>query len=221
MSTRLIRMPKKNKTLNLPDYEGIGLNSEMAYIQKARPLQSLSATDLTLPEFKILDAYLARINSHEPEKRTIKIERGALEKILGVSRILKDDLDKRLRHLFQVIEIKDDRKGNGFKLISLFEEAEAATISNVTNTVVKDTNNMSKGLRKARKSWWQAFGVQFRKKNDSLDSHQSCKNLCRFQGYLKQIQAHSLPNFAVHHSAYKPYFSGGRRLLPQEQRRIS
>ena len=118
-------MPKKNKTLNLPDYEGIGLNSEMAYIQKARPLQSLSATDLTLPEFKILDAYLARINSHEPEKRTIKIERGALEKILGVSRILKDDLDKRLRHLFQVIEIKDDRKGNGFKLISLFEEAEA------------------------------------------------------------------------------------------------
>lgn len=125
MSTRLIRMSKKNKTLNLPDYEGIGLNSEMAYIQKARPLQSLSATDLTLPEFKILDAYLARINSHEPEKRTIKIERGALEKILGVSRILKDDLDKRLRHLFQVIEIKDDRKGNGFKLISLFEEAEA------------------------------------------------------------------------------------------------
>lgn len=120
-------MPKNTKILKLPDYEGSGLNSENAYIQKARPLQSLSATNLTLPEFKILDAYLARINSHDPEKRTIKIERGELEKILGVSRILKDDLDKRLRHLFQVIEIKDDRNrnGNGFKLISLFEEAEA------------------------------------------------------------------------------------------------
>ncbi len=31
----------------------------------------------------------------------------------------------------------------------VFEEAEAATVSNVTNTVVKDSNNMSKGLRKA------------------------------------------------------------------------
>ena len=115
----------EEKKSGLPDYEGIGLCPETAYIQKARPLQSLSATDLTLPEFKILDAYLARINSHDPEKRTVKIEKGELERILGISRILKDDLTKRLRHLFQVIEVKDENKCHGFKIISLFEKAEA------------------------------------------------------------------------------------------------
>ena len=101
------------------------MNPESAYVQKARPLQSLAETDLTLPELKILDAYLARVNSHSPEKRTVRLEKGELEQLLGVSRILKDDLNKRLRHLFQVIEVKDENKTQGFKLINLFEEADA------------------------------------------------------------------------------------------------
>lgn len=118
-------MPKRRKLPRLPDYEGMGAHSEYAEIQKARPLQSLSETDLTLPEFKILDAYLARINSHDPDKRTVQLEKGELEKALGVTRILKDDLNKRLRHLFQIIEVKDENKRKGFKLINLFEEADA------------------------------------------------------------------------------------------------
>ncbi|MBQ8012381.1 MAG: replication initiation protein [Oscillospiraceae bacterium] len=118
-------MPRRKKLPPIPDYEGTGKTPEKAYIQKARPLQSLSETDLTLPELKILDAYLARINSHNPDKRTVKLEKGELERYLGVSRILKDDLNKRLRHLFQVIEVKDENKRKGFKLINLFEEADA------------------------------------------------------------------------------------------------
>lgn len=118
-------MPKRLKLPKLPDYEGMGAHSEYAEIQKARPLQSLSETDLTLPEFKILDAYLARINSHDPDKRTVKLEKGELEKALGVTEIKQDDLEKRLRHLFQIIKVKDDRKRKGFKLINLFEEADA------------------------------------------------------------------------------------------------
>lgn len=118
-------MPKRRKPPKLPDYEGMGAHSEYAEIQKARPLQSLSETDLTLPEFKILDAYLARINSHDPDKRTVKLEKGELEKALGVTEIKQDDLEKRLRHLFQIIKVKDDRKRKGFKLINLFEEADA------------------------------------------------------------------------------------------------
>ena len=118
-------MPKRKKLPKNLSYEGMGTNSENAEIQKARPLQSLSETELTLPEFKILDAYLARINSHDKSKRTVILEKGELEKALGVTRILKDDLNKRLRHLFQVIEVKDDRKRKGFKLINLFEEADA------------------------------------------------------------------------------------------------
>lgn len=108
----------------MPDYEGMGAYSDNAEIQKARPLQSLSETDLTLPEFKILDAYLARINSHN-NKRTVRLEKGELEKALGISEIKQEDLEKRLRHLFQVIKIKDNRKRKGFKLINLFEEADA------------------------------------------------------------------------------------------------
>lgn len=118
-------MPKRKKIPPVPDYEGAGKTPEKAYIQKARPLQSLSETDLTLPELKILDAYLARINSHDPDKRTVRLEKGELEKVLGVTRILKDDLNNRLRHLFQIIEVKDENKRKGFKLINLFEEADA------------------------------------------------------------------------------------------------
>lgn len=114
-------MPKRKR---LPNYTGIK-NTKSGCIQKSRPLQTLSETSLTLPEFKILDIYLSRINSHRPEKRTVKFEKGELERCLGVSRILKDDLDKRLRNLFQVVEVKDERKRKGFKLINLFEEADA------------------------------------------------------------------------------------------------
>ena len=118
-------MPKRKKLPKMPDYEGMGTHSDNAEIQKARPLQSLSETDLTLPEFKILDAYLARINSHDPDKRTVRLEKGELEKALGISEIKQDDLETRLRHLFQVIKVKDERKRKGFKLINLFEEADA------------------------------------------------------------------------------------------------
>ena len=87
-------MQKCKKVPIIPDYEGMGINPNNAEIQKSRPLQSLSETDLTLPEFKILDAYLARINSHDSNKRTVRLEKGELEKALGVSEIKQDDLEK-------------------------------------------------------------------------------------------------------------------------------
>lgn len=118
-------MPKRKTLPPSSDYEGIGRNPSKAYIQKSRPLQTLAETGLTLPEFKILDAYLARIDSHNPDKRTVKLEKGELERYLGISRILKEDLNQRLRHLFQTIEVKDENKRKGFKLINLFEEADA------------------------------------------------------------------------------------------------
>jgi hypothetical protein len=119
-------MPKRKKIPDIPDYKGAGTSPGNLLVQKSNPLQSLSETNLTLPEFKILDAFLSRIDSRNPEKRTVCFEKGELENLLNVSRILKDDLDKRLRHLFQVVEVKDNTKKRGFKLVSLFEEAEAA-----------------------------------------------------------------------------------------------
>ena len=117
-------MPKRKKLPEIPNMLGLG-NPDKLTVQKSNPLQSLAKTELTLPELKILDVYLSRIDSHDPEKRTVVIEKGELEQVLGVSRILKQQLKGRLRNLFQVVEVEDDTKPDGFKLVSLFEEADA------------------------------------------------------------------------------------------------
>lgn len=117
-------MPKRKRLPVIPDYEGLPRNQDSMIVQKSNPLQTLANTSMTLPELKILDVYLARIDSHNPDKRSVRFEKGELERLLGVSRILKDDLDKRLRHLFQVVRIDDETSSDGFVLFSLFEKAE-------------------------------------------------------------------------------------------------
>nr|WP_303661861.1 replication initiation protein [Bacteroides intestinalis] len=117
-------MPRRKKLPAVPDYKGAGKEPENLLVQKSNPLLSLSETGLTLAEFKILDAYLARINSHDPEKRFIRFEKGEIENLLGVSQIKSDDLEKRVQNLFQTIKIRDANKRKGFTLIALFEKAE-------------------------------------------------------------------------------------------------
>lgn len=95
-------------------------------VQKSLPLFSLWRSDLTLAEFKILDTYLSRIDSHKPDKRTIVFEKGELEKLLGVKRIRIEELDERLKHLGTPIKIDDNTsKSKKFARISLFEKAVA------------------------------------------------------------------------------------------------
>lgn len=117
-------MPRRKKLPVIPDYKGAGKEPDNLLVQKSNPLLSLSETGLTLAEFKILDAYLGRINSHIPEKRFIRLEKGEIERLLGVSQIKSDDLEKRVRNLFQTVKIKDGNKRKGFTLIALFEKAE-------------------------------------------------------------------------------------------------
>ena len=50
--------------------------------------------------------------------------------MLGVTRILPKDLDKRINNLFQVVTIKDKTKLNGFKKIALFEKVECGQDEN-------------------------------------------------------------------------------------------
>ena len=118
-------MPKRKNLPKIPDYTGIPTDENKLMVQKSNPLQSLSETGMSLVEFKILDAYLSRINSHDEEKRYVRFEKGELEKILGVSRILKYDLEARLDGLFRVVTIRDGHKKEGFTKIALFEKAEA------------------------------------------------------------------------------------------------
>lgn len=115
----------KRKSLPVEPITGIGRDPESKLtVQKSNPLTALWQSELTLPEFKILDMYLARINPHAPSKRTVRLTKGQLEQALGVTRINRDDLKTRLKHLYQPIDLAN---GNAKKihLIGLFEEAEA------------------------------------------------------------------------------------------------
>ena len=67
-------------------------NEDKLTVQKSLPLFALWQSDLTLSEFKILDTYLSRIDSHKPDKRAVMLEKGELEAILGVQKINKKDL---------------------------------------------------------------------------------------------------------------------------------
>lgn len=101
-------------------------NEDKLTVQKSRPLFSLWQSNLTLAEFKILDTYLGRIDSHNPDRRIVTFEKGELEEKLGVTKISKNNLEARLKNLMgHVIKVTDDDEKNGFKLITLFEEAEA------------------------------------------------------------------------------------------------
>ena len=105
----------------------ISLGSEdKLTVQKSLPLFALWRSELTLSEFKILDTYLSRIDSHKPEKRTVVFGKGELEKLLGVKRIRTEELDERLKHLGTPIRIDDNTaKNKRFVRISLFEKAVA------------------------------------------------------------------------------------------------
>lgn len=95
---------------------------ETNIVQKSKPLFSLWKSDLTLSEFKILDTYLSRIDSHKPEQRSIIFEKGKLEELLGVKKINKQNLDNRLKHLQgTIVNIGDDKH---IDRITLFERAQ-------------------------------------------------------------------------------------------------
>lgn len=94
-------------------------------VQKSKPLFALWQSDLTLAEFKILDTYLGRINSHDDKHRTVKFEKGELEDLLGVKQLKPQVLDERLNHLMTTVRIPDSDSKRGFTRIALFEKAHA------------------------------------------------------------------------------------------------
>lgn len=122
----------EKKTKKNASIQGIGKNPhDKLIVQKSNPMTVLARSDLSLAELKILDMYLARINTYTPEMRTIRLDKGELEKALGVTQIKKDDLKERLKKLYQPIDLaKDDKKR--LHLISLFEEASAEQDENGT-----------------------------------------------------------------------------------------
>lgn len=102
--------------------ESLGAMDKLT-VQKSRPLFALWRSDLTLPEFKILDSYLGRINSHDEEHRTVTFSKGELETLFGLKQIKPEVLDERLKHLMISVQVPDISHKKGFTRISLFEKA--------------------------------------------------------------------------------------------------
>ncbi len=113
-------MPRGRKKKELPPLEN-GLQ-ETHIVQKSKPLFSLWKSELTLSEFKILDTYISRIDSHKPEQRSVTFEKGKLEEILGVKKINRKDLDIRLEHLQKTLVNVGDNKR--IDRITLFERSQ-------------------------------------------------------------------------------------------------
>lgn len=105
--------------------ETLGSDVDNLTVQKSRPLFALWRSELTLPEFKILDTYLSRIDSHNPDRRTVTFSKGELEDLLGIKKINLSTLDERLSHLMTTIRIDDSSSRRGFVRIALFERAVA------------------------------------------------------------------------------------------------
>lgn len=104
---------------------GLGRKKNEMVVEKSQPLYSLWKSDLTLSEFKILDTYLARINSKDPDHRTVVFSKAELEKLMGVGKINNASLKERLKHLMgNVVEVADKDEQKGVRLITLFEEAQ-------------------------------------------------------------------------------------------------
>lgn len=126
-------MPRGRKKKELPEIPQKleGNLQETHIVQKSRPLFSLWKSDLTLGEFKILDTYLSRINSHNADSRDVGFTKSELEQLLGVTKINQKELDNRLKHLMgYVIRLEnpdnlDNPTGgkNDYLLITLFERA--------------------------------------------------------------------------------------------------
>ena len=114
-------MPRKKKPVE--PIVGPGKDPENKLtVQKSLPLFSLWRSDMSLAEFKILDTYLSRINSREPDKRTVVFTKGELEQLLGVKRINKPDLAARLKGLGRFVDL-EDKNSKKIHHIALFEEA--------------------------------------------------------------------------------------------------
>jgi hypothetical protein len=94
-------------------------------VQKSKDFIGLSRFDFTLGELKIVDFYLARINSRKPEEREVVFTKRKLEELLGVKKINRATLEYRLSHLLgNVVKVPDYSKPDKTKLITLFEIAD-------------------------------------------------------------------------------------------------
>jgi len=88
-------------------------------VEKSRPLFSLWRSEISLSEFKILDVYLSRIDSRDPEHKTVRFSKAEFQKLLEVSSLSADALKERLKHLISCqVEVESENKSGVVNLFS-------------------------------------------------------------------------------------------------------
>lgn len=99
-------------------------------IQKSRPLfVQLNNSKLSLRELKIIDVYLSRINSRQANAKEVVFEKTDLERLFGVQRIKKEELEACVNRLLTVsVLFTEDNEGENENIIkkkseTLFREA--------------------------------------------------------------------------------------------------
>lgn len=92
------------------------------WISKKDWLVTLTESDLTLSELRILVACLARINEHKHGKRKVIFKKGEFEKLLGVEKISKNDMRKRIENVWKIIKITNPQNENAFTMMPFFTE---------------------------------------------------------------------------------------------------
>ena len=93
-------------------------------VSRSRPLLSLGKSELSLYELKVLDTYLSRINSHEPDERTVIFDKGEFEELFDYAKMKLPELKK---HLYNLQSLKVDIAKNEDEIdsINLFSRATA------------------------------------------------------------------------------------------------
>jgi len=97
--------------------------SENYLVQKSLPILMMRNDPFTIGELKVLDTYLARINSHDFKSRRVTFTKAEYEKLMGISDVRVDQLKKYTDGVqAKIVEIKisDTR----FKRITLFCETD-------------------------------------------------------------------------------------------------
>ena len=101
-----------------------GKLSESNIVQKSQPLQTLWKSKFGLGELKVLDTYLSRIDSHNPEQRKVLFTKSEFEDLLGIERMRPRVLEKYTDALMdRKILLEDERYAGGYHKIVLFCES--------------------------------------------------------------------------------------------------
>ena len=103
---------------------GLGKSPESNIIQRSRPLQMLIGCGFNLIEYKFIDIFLSRIDSHHPERKTVIFSKDDLDALLGDDIYTESDIEKIMMDLsqksvifpdFEFVEVKDSRCSIGVK----------------------------------------------------------------------------------------------------------